>query len=305
MMTEKGPKTDFIHDFKMARAVLRCLNFKLSNFIFPLGIAFISTFFDAASKLLLIPVLKGIMTRDYGFVIKIPIIGSLSSNILQTIPLDQHNIALFVILMAFVLMTFTLQYIFLYWALMISTAQMRFLSSQMQKAVFNRHLTFGKIFYDRVGSEINNVILQFPEFIFEKIHKFNFTMVNMFRFTVYLVILCVLSWKLTILAAIVFPSLFFLGRLLNRKIRVISKEIVVVLREFSKQAADAIANITLVKLYQQENQESERFSRFSNKVALHLSIDKKRESSGTAPRIFDVSVYPYFCNVHDTCDYAP
>ena len=157
--------------------------------------------------------------------------------------------------------------------------QFKRLSSNLRKLIFNRYLSFGKLFFDQNSyGRLQSVLLNFTTFIEMHLNDSGAMLNNFSLLIVYIVMMFIISWKLTVSVFIVFPFLNYASTWLTKKINKTSKSYAEYHSAVSKKTANILTGISLVKLYAAENKEKEHFSVMSDGLEkLEFSIDKKRK----------------------------
>ncbi|UCG35234.1 MAG: ABC transporter ATP-binding protein, partial [Candidatus Omnitrophota bacterium] len=265
----------FIAPLINTAAFFRKLDIKLLYFIIPAFLSMGVAVFEGLSLGLLIPLIKGVIYQDFGFARGLPgfknIIAVLPENLTKT---DSFTLVLIIVMIfAAVVIKSVLQY---FSSLGISYQIGKF-TNNLRKAVFDRYLGFGKLFFDRGGSAYLNTLLnQFPAIISQALINCQYVITAIFTLCIYIIILFLISWQLTFAFLLVFPILHYSVRVLIEKIKETSKVQASWYIQINKKALDIIRGIALVKLYNREKEERKDFNNLSDTVKkVEFSMRKK------------------------------
>lgn len=246
--------------------LLRGINIHPAYLAIPLTLSLASAAFEGVGLSLLIPMLRGFLERDYSFITSIPGLQQVLSFLPASITATDRT--LFLALLAFFVSAVFLKNVLRY----LSIVSMAFFSSRalhhLRKVVFGRFLGFGKLYFDRTSVGHNSTVLsQFAELVLWPVQTIN-TFVNaIFSLTVYLIIMSMISWKLTAFSLPLFIILHFSVRVAIREIGRLSKVIAQRGSELGKMTVEILSTIPLVKAYSSERYEQARYSRISDEKA--------------------------------------
>lgn len=269
-----------IHNFfptiKKVRAFLKQLRFKISAFIFPTILSFVSALFEGLSVWLLILLVKGIIGMNFSFVKESAAFVFFAGKFPQLQSIS--NLYIFILLVSIVFLSEVLKNVLEYLSSVMISCQIRFFSHNLRKLIFNRYLSFGKLFFDRnrIG-HLYSVLLSFPSQIAGQMRSLEVFLNRFFLFLVYFTMMCIISFRVTMLVIILFPVLHYSSQWLIRKIKSTSIAYSAAFGQMSSSIANILSSFTLVKLYTQEESEKEHFDVMSSKIArLEFSMDKKQ-----------------------------
>jgi subfamily B ATP-binding cassette protein MsbA len=170
--------------------------------------------------------------------------------------------------------------------------QVKRFSNRLRKLVYERYLSFGKLFFDQhnVGY-LYQVLTGYTAQIAQQLDILNSVLFSVFSLTVYFVIMLFISWPLTIFVVVVSPVLYFSVEWLFKKIRKTSESYTESYNRLAKNIMDALICIPLVKAYTNERKEKEWFDRSSDLVeGFEVSIDKKQMLIGPIQEIVVLSL---------------
>ncbi len=246
--------------------LLRGINLHPVYLAVPVTLSLGAAAFEGVSLGLLIPMLNGFLTKDYSFITQIPGL----SEALAMLPAEilASDRLLFITLMAFFAGAVIVKNIFRY----LSAVSMGFFTSRalhhLRKTIFNRFLSFGKLYFDRTSVGHNSTVLtQFAELVLWPVQTINMFMSSFCSLVVYLVIMSMISWQLTAFALPLFVILHFSVRLAIKKISEISKGIASRGGALGKLTIEILSTMPLVKAYSSERNEQMRYSHISDAQA--------------------------------------
>lgn len=261
--------------FTNLKRILKKGDLHLLNILVPAFLSFLAATFDGLSKAFLIPLLKGLVDMDFRFAYKSTFLQNISifpSNIFA-----DSNIPVFLLLIALVFVTAIIHHALVYFASIEMAYRLIRWGNNLRCAIFNRFLGFGKMFFDKHSfGHLNSFLFVFPDFIGNNMMKMQTALTEFFRLMIYLTILFIISWKITIFVLLIVPTLYYLLKHVIKKIKTASAKLTVAKDELSKASFNILSNIALVKSYDRENQEQKSFSDLSNeRKKIEIGIIKK------------------------------
>jgi ABC-type multidrug transport system fused ATPase/permease subunit len=246
------------------------------HWLAPLSLYGLAAFFDVISIVGLIPITKGIISGNFAFTRQFPLFDKLFRGTPgNVIP----NTTIFIILIAVVFFSSVVRSTLQYLAALIISFQVRKFSNIMRQVIFNRYLSFGKMFFDKSNSGyLQTVLLNFPTMVTNELRTIELLMDSIFRLVVYLLIMFIISWRLALLVTLLFPVLNLLLRIIIKKIDKSSKSYALSFAKLSGYASNILTCIPLVKLYSQEKIENSKFAKLSTDIEkIAFSVDKKQK----------------------------
>lgn len=216
---------------------------------------------------LLVPVLNGLVDPlHYEALLKTPRFSGLA----EIAPFELTNKNIFIFLVGLALVSAYLENIFLYLAQLSSSKLIVTVSDRLRRLVYERYLGFGKQFFDRANlGELNVVIVNFVTSVGQLTHHLcQMCVLGSFALA-FLAMMLLISWKLTIFAFILLPLTHFSSSWLSKKLKSSAQGEANQTVELSENSLNVLENATLVKLSGSQNQEVERFSETSQKIAKH------------------------------------
>ena len=228
-------------------------------FTFSLLLSIGVTLFNLYSVSLLFPLVNGIIANNFNNVTKIQLVGT----IIRHFPhIFSSSVRIFIFLVIWLYATIIIKNLLQYSALLTTQHQAKKAGTWLRQVLLERCLGFGKRFFDnRRISEIRDILIDSSTVIdsqFKLLQTFLLVIVN-FGIMVWI------SWKLTLIACIVFPIVNMLTRKIIRSIR----EQVKLAKADSLALSDKVFNIIfcmpLVKGFAKEKKEKIAFEVVSNK----------------------------------------
>lgn len=271
----KPRKKDKIAHFDVAKLkdLLRKMGARPAHFVIPLFLGLAAAGFEAISVGLLIPLANGVIKMDFGFIRELPVFKTLSIKFLST----SSNLSIFFLLVGIVFLTAVIKNVLEYFSSLSIAYQLRKFSDRMRRAIFQRYLSFGKLFFDRTSIGHHEYILTgCTDTIVMNIMGLHEIFSTTFKSMVYVMIMFAISWKLTIIIIIIFPLMNSSLRGIIDKIKSGSVYYTQAHLALSRGIFNALSCIPLVKLYNKEQLERQRFDKSSELVAKwEFSMDKK------------------------------
>ena len=269
-------KLNIFSKIKKINAFLAKINVKVTVFISASVLSLFAALFEGIFTALLIPFTEGIFRLDYNFVNNIPVLKSIVAYFPKRSIIP--NTSIFIMLLVMIVIAAVIKNLLSYTASIAVAYQVRKTSSNIRKLIFERYLNFDKSFYDRSSiGYLSNVIIGFPNTIANYFIWFEQTLNTLFTFMIYIILMFIISWKLTLLAIFIFPILNYSVKALISRIKHTSTLYADSQNRISKYVIDILSCINLVKAYTREQQEKEKFSKTSEMLAgLEFSIDKRQ-----------------------------
>src|SRR3989338_1093820 len=255
---------------------LNSLSVKPVYFLIPAFFALLASLFEGISVGLLVPLAQSIISRDFESIQNIPVF----SNLIKLIPfISLKQSYLFSFLIGVILIAAIFKNILQYGSVVSGAFVVRRFANNLRKLIFGRYLSFGKLFFDRNNTgQLHHILMAFTQEIaanlLELVHMLN----SLFMMVVYLVIMFLISWKLSLITIFLFPVLHFSLEWIIKKVNIASEAYAQSQKALSEKIYNVLSCIPLVKSYACEADESKRFGEMSNSVeCLQLNIDRKHK----------------------------
>jgi len=258
---------------------LKKINFNPSFFILPSILSFCGAFFDGLSVALLVPLAKGVISMNFDFLKGWPIFKTIIYSFPQIfINTNRPNSSVFTLLVGIIFVSTLLKVTLLYFSNLYAHYQARQFGRDVRQAIFSKYLSFGKLFFDKTSTgHLNTTLLSFVDEISSLLTYLRTFVTYVFTVLIYLIIMCVISWQLTILTVLFFPILHYSLNWLIIKIRATSEIYAELKSKQGWKIFDTLSCITLVKAYSAEKLEEDNFSKINSSLTkTEFSIDKKQ-----------------------------
>lgn len=257
------------------RELCRKTGFRPHLLALPAFFAFSASLCEGYSVALMVPAVRGIVTMDFLFLKDSRGFSFLYSRLPWLFP--KSNTALFLLLLGLIFVSTLLKNLFSY-ASSLKSAQIggRF-SNQLRQALFNRGLSFGKLYYDQSNiGHTHTVLFTHSEAVANQMLGAQDALGWVFLLAVYIAMMFWISWELTLGVMLVYPILHYAQRRLVEKIKRGSQLHAESKRILSGYASNILSCILLIKSYGQEEAEKREFARISGVLrSQDFSIEKK------------------------------
>lgn len=262
---------------KNFKLFLKTIDIPLSIFFLPIIFGSLGAVFEGASFGLLIPTVKGIIEGHTHFVSETPYLKDFFLYIPQD--LKDRSIKIFAILVVLTFISVVLKNLFFYLSTVASSFQVWRMSNGLRKKIFERYLSFGKLYFDQNNiGRLHELLTGYTKQISLHLKEANTSIFLFLVLIAYLLIMLKISWKLTLFVFLISPIFYFSMKSLIHKIKASSEAYIVNYSSLLKNLSNSLLCLPLVKSYAYEEQEKERFFKDSNRVEMNeFSIDKKKE----------------------------
>ncbi len=273
------------HTLKDLIKLANLVNFNPFVLIIPTTLALIAALLEGVGFGLLIPTIQSIIEGNTTSINKISYLKKIISTLPNILSKSDTNIFALLIISVFIIMVLknTLQYI--------SSCGMSFyslnFSNRLRKYIYEKYLSFGKLFFDENNiGRLQQILTGYTIQISQEFRELNSIIYFIFCLIVYLIVMLLVSWKLTIFVIFSFPLVNFSFHLLSEKIKQSSSAYVNSFSELVKSITNSLTCIPLVKTYANENEEKKYFNKASDQIqSSQFSIDKKYLIIGPAQEI--------------------
>lgn len=257
------------------KILIRRSGFSLSFLIMPSIVSLVAALFEAISIGALIPMVNGIINRDFSF-IKSKLVFVVTAKVFPALT-EAQNTTLFVVLLSVVFVFAVASQVLSYFSSILVSSQLRKFSNEMRKIIFGRYLSFGKLFFDRSNEgNLYNILINYTNHITGQLKERSSLIHNFLLLTAYIAILFSIYWKLTFWVIAIFPALYFSSNWLLKKITHTSTLYSGSYKQLSSKISNTLSCIPLVKLYGSEKREREHFALMSHDIErFEFSMDKK------------------------------
>ncbi len=229
---------------------------------------------------LLFPLSHGIIEGDFALVRDLRGIGDVARVFPKVFSSSTH---LFFLLVLWIYLITLIKNLCQYLGSVIAQTQARLATIQLRQMLVERVLSFGKKFYDthttayvqHILSKSSNVV----ETQFALLQRF---ITQSLLLVVYLIVMLMISWKLTLIAALAFPLTHMATRKIIERIRHSAKEQDRLAKKLNDFIANMLHGLPLIKVFAKEQEEMKRFSALSTQQ-INESVKGQRMMSLIAP----------------------
>ena len=238
---------------------------KLMSFLIPGIMSLAAAIFESLSLGLLIPLLKGILTKDYSFFYQ-----KLGISALPT------GITFFIIIISVFLVACLKNY-FYYNSLISMEYQIAKFGNLLRQLIFRQYLGFGKTFFDKHNlGYLSQLVTGFTSDLMMRLQNINNIIYSFLSILAYGSIMIWASWKLTLLISLCFPIMYLGVDWVIKKVKKTADNEADAKVNLNKKITNVIHCIPLVKAYAMEEHEEKNFNTASDLVAQYqYSIAKK------------------------------
>jgi subfamily B ATP-binding cassette protein MsbA len=271
----------FLTQFKSYRDLVRVMDFlrrikiRPIHFSIPVICSLAASFFEGISVSLLVPFLKGAIEMNFAFARELPGL----KNLITLFPpdLEKRNATIFVILLTTIFVSAMLKNVFTYLSSLTIAWQIRKFAHNLRCAIFERYLSFGKLFFDRQNlGYLAQVLVGHTNNIANTFGQINSIINSFFMLLVYLAMMFWISWQMSFLIFLAFPVFNYSVAWIIKRIWKTSESQARSDQELSKKMYSILSCILLVKAYSRETEEHRHYEQLSGEVrALQFSMDKK------------------------------
>jgi ABC-type multidrug transport system fused ATPase/permease subunit len=229
-----------------------------------LGIA--AATFEGMSIGLMFPLLQGFMQKDFSFIQQITGLGRVIQLLPESVALRDRT--LFILLISIFVIAVILKNVLRYASVLSMSHYGERAMHHLRKAVFKRYLSFGKLYFDRTS--VGHHVTVLSEFVGQSMGPVVNTTKYMnafFSFIVYIVVMMVISWKLTLLAIPFFAVLHFAVQSIITRVRAYSVQATERGAALGKKSVEILSTVPLVKAYSTENDECKHYAAISDAKA--------------------------------------
>jgi len=243
----------------------------------------LASLFQLAGLGLVIPVLNGVVDPNhYEALLKSPPY----SDILNAVPWELDNKQIFGFIIFMVLVFAYLENLFLFlgqaWSAKLSTL----VSHRLRARVMERYLGFGKAFFDRSSlGELQVLLTSLITHVGQHLHFVSQLVVSLCFCVAFLLLMVLVSWKLTLLAFVMLPLTHYCSIWLTAKLKRSAQGEVNNMLDFSSRSLDVLQNLTLTRLSGMEKKELEGLSEISDEIRRHG--ENTRTKRFLIPRVVD------------------
>ena len=267
MIKMRIKNTKFYVTLSRLKRFFNSMDIRLRYIALPCLLAFIASLFEIIGFGLLIPVIRGIFQQNFTFVAGIPLLNRIIGPWL--VFLGDRQSVIFGLLIAMIFLAIILKNVFLYAASLITSHLSQKLSSNLRKKIYARYMGFGKLFFDKTNAGyLYTVLLGFSGSIAGQINLFQSTLSALLFVIVYIAMMSLISWQLTLFVFITYPAFHYSISWIIKKIKKSSVYLVEAQTMLSKNISNSLSSIPLIKAYQSEEKKKDGLLMQANNCAV-------------------------------------
>jgi len=242
------------------------MGIKPHHIAIPIFLSLFVAIFDGIGLGLLVPIARGIVS-DFSFVNQTPILKDLIAAFPQAYAMTTTpNKNTFLFLICLVFLATMLKNVFLYINSVFTAYWHGIFKYNVYKFIFNRFMSFGKLFFDRTSQGYLVMVLNYSDKVMELLVLSEKSVERIFVLIVYFLIMYMISWKLTLITLFVFPILYFSLRAIIKKIEEIAKFRNKSFIELHRNVFNVLSCIPLVKAYSREEETKLRYANLNEQL---------------------------------------
>lgn len=284
-MFKKILENDLVKELKQIISFMKRTGVRLKFFTISLFFSLGLTIFNLYTVSLLFPLVQGIIKSDFSNVKGIKLVGSIVTLYPQFF---NNSIRLFILLVVWIYLNIIFKNILQYASSVSIGYQAKNATVNMRNLLFDRCLDFGKSFYDKNKiSYIHRIVTRSSDVIESQFRSLQNFIVDNFLIVMYLGIMLIISWKLTLISAITFPIMNIFTKKILGKIKEYVKKAEQASIDLNDKIYNILSCIPLIKGFAKENYERSIY-RDASKKEIEESYKVKKISSLIVP-IQDIS----------------
>ena len=277
MIKTKIKNTKLYKRIALAKKLFSVMRTTPFYFIVQIASSFFVAFFDGLSIGLLVPLAKGIVDMDFSFLQNAP----LFRNVIAWYPqifIKAPIKFIFAVLVGIIFTAAIMKNVSAYLSSLYRVYQREKYLFNIKKFTFKRYISFGKMFFDKQSLGVINKTIDYAEQITHLLDLFAESLKQAFTFVIYIVILFMISWKLTLFAAIIFPISHYSLKWVVAKIRKTANLKTKTTLKLSQEVFNIFSCIPLVKAFGKEKEVETKFNQANELLRkLQFSMAKKAE----------------------------
>ena len=239
--------------------------------------SFSSMFFKLIGLRLFIPLLKGIISGDFT---NVHDKAGIERFLVAKFPdVFNSSTAVFFLLLGMILTAVVLNNVLNYFSALSVGQEIRKADANIRKLVMQRYLSFGKMYFDRANlMTVTHVITNAANGVVGQLGPLQKMLSQILSLAAYLGIMCWISWKLTLVAMVVFPAFQFSTTWLVRQVQGVTRAHEVMKLNLLQRIGNVISCIPLVKIYSREEEEKkDLFHVSSEEIDMAFQLQKKQQ----------------------------
>lgn len=242
--------------------ILKIANFSTFQMAIPLLLSLFASVFDGFSAGLFIPVLKGLIDRDFKQLLSLPGIKQVSIFIPESI--STQNFSLFLLIIFFIALCSILRITLETLSSFHTTKNGIDLAHNLRIEIFKRYLSFGKEFFDNNSSgNLLSICKHYTSSVAQRLSDVKRSFGWLILLAVYLCLMFYISWKLTLFALILFPIHHLSTQWLIKKIKLSAHYLTELDKANQVYLSNMLSSIALIKISNNESHEIQKYDLLS------------------------------------------
>ncbi|MEA3489012.1 MAG: ABC transporter ATP-binding protein [Candidatus Omnitrophota bacterium] len=246
-------------------------------FILPIILSLMTAALEGLYISLFYPLADGLLKGDFKIVYNIRFLGGFIKALPESI--GGTNSGIFFTILALLVGVLIIKLLCRYLATVLLTYHVVAFAHNLRTEIFDRYLTYGKFFFDRnSNSRIYTVLISFPGTIASKLLSIQTLVISFFTLAIYLIIMSLLSWPLTLVLIAGFPLFHYSLKGLISRIKKGSQHATLQMLKVSRKALDVLVCMPLIKVYAREPEEKREFDHESGEARKSaFNVEKKQQ----------------------------
>jgi len=239
------------------------------HIVLPVALSLIAAFFEGVSLGLMVPLARGLATSAFGFARDFQglkqIIAAFPQFFSNT---TTPNRNIFLLIIGLIFISTILKNLTMYFNSVISAYWHGIFNRNIYKYIFDRLLSFGKMFFDITSQGYINTVISYLVFIMKMLTFFETSVNRFFTLIVYFAIMFIISWKLTIITMFIFPVLYYSLKLAIDKLQKIADLKNLSWMELYRKVFNILTCIPLIKAYSKEKETKRDYDRINEEIRI-------------------------------------
>ena len=239
--------------------------------------SFVSVLFNFLGLKLLIPLLKGLLQNNFMSVSdRIGVVKFVATRFPNVF---NNSMAFFLLLIAIIFFSVIMKNLLNYFSALSVGQEIRKADANIRKLVMGRYLSFGKLYFDRANAmSVSHIMVNAANGVVGQLGPLQKMLSQILSLITYLAIMFWISWKLTLIAMVIFPVFQFSTDWLVRSVQGVTRAHEVLRLSLLQRIGNVISRIPLVKMYStQEREETHLFHVSDEEIRMAFQMEKKQQ----------------------------
>jgi len=257
----------FVKRIKVVVMFFKLMEVKITHVIIPVFLNLLEVSVEVGGLFLLVPLAKGVISNNYSFVNKYPIL----KNIVTLYPeffqnSDFANVNMLILLVSVIFMLHLIKLFFHAAAVLYNSYYDPILELNIKKLIFNKALGFGQLFFDRNSQAYIRRTIHLSSSTLSLLSLLRNIIGSILQIAGRFVVLVSISWQLSLCTFIVFPILYFSSTAFIHKMQQISNKLIDLRYELNQYVFNILACFPLIKINCQEEQMKNKYFAMNNNI---------------------------------------